>query len=77
MYNYLYFIFKLLIVVVVFIRRVFVENLLFKDKVLIFLKINIMIVIEELMIKGEINIIYIILVGVGILIGLFLFVLVI
>lgn len=60
-----------------FIRRLFVENLLFKDKVLIFLKINIMIVIEELMIKGEINIIYIILVGVGILIGLFLFVLVI
>lgn len=77
MYIHLYFIFKLLIVVAVHTRRASVGNSLPKDKVSIPLKTNSIIVTEEPTTKGEINTIYIVLAGVGILIGLFLFVLVI
>lgn len=77
MYIHLYFIFKLLIVVAVHTRRASVGNSLPKDKVSIPLKTNSIIVTEEPTTKGEINTIYIVLAGVGILIVLFLFVLVI
>lgn len=49
--------------------------LFFIYKVLLFLNINIVFVIEEFVMNGEININYV-LVGGGILIGLFLFVLI-
>lgn len=53
-----------------------IESSLPTDKVSIPIKTNILLVTEEPTTKGEINTIHIILAGVGILIGLFLFVLV-